>query len=139
MNRYVRDLQILAGVGSVIVAVLLVLAIRSPMHEPDWFHAIFDSFLATLLALGTWFAAGGQSAAIRANLRAAWRGGLLVGGVAFALGYIGPVLVHPDANQGPLLGIFFTGPAGFVVGVVAGLVWRLWTRTRRPDVTAPLE
>ena len=31
----------------------------------------------------------------------------------------------PDANQGPLLGIFITGPLGFILGGIGGLVYRL--------------
>lgn len=29
----------------------------------------------------------------------------------------------PEANHGPLLGIFITGPRGFLLGAVGGLVW----------------
>ncbi len=50
------------------------------------------------------------------------RWGAIIGGVAFLCGFVGPVLVNPDANQGPLLGIFITGPGGFVLGLVFGLV-----------------
>ncbi|MBC7781731.1 MAG: hypothetical protein H7125_16680, partial [Proteobacteria bacterium] len=39
----------------------------------------------------------------------------------FLVGFVGPILVVPEANQGPLLGIFFTGPLGVVVGLVWGL------------------
>ncbi len=42
--------------------------------------------------------------------------------MGFVLGFVGPIVVTPDANQGPLLGIFITGPAGFVLGLVFGLV-----------------
>jgi hypothetical protein len=50
----------------------------------------------------------------------ALRWGLLVGGVGFALGFVGPIIVVPQANQGPLLGIFVTGPLGFLAGVAWG-------------------
>ncbi len=58
---------------------------------------------------------------------------MLVGGVCFAAGFFGPMILAPGANQGPLLGIFFTGPLGFALG----LVWGLWRefRRRRPIVT----
>jgi hypothetical protein len=36
----------------------------------------------------------------------------------FAAGFIGPMVFAPDANQGPLVGIFITGPAGFALGAV---------------------
>jgi hypothetical protein len=49
---------------------------------------------------------------------------LTVAWIAFLFGFVGPMFVVPDANQGPLLGIFYTGPAGFVVG----LVWAQWRK-----------
>ena len=55
---------------------------------------------------------------------------LVVGGIAFAIGFFGPIVWAPEANQGPLLGIFITGPAGFVLGLAGGIAWE-WMR-RRP-------
>ncbi|HEX5010885.1 MAG TPA: hypothetical protein VFY71_10830 [Planctomycetota bacterium] len=55
-----------------------------------------------------------------------WRGesvlgfAAAVGGAGFAAGFFGPLIVTPEANQGPLLGIFFTGPAGLLLGLVWG-------------------
>lgn len=45
-----------------------------------------------------------------------------VGGIAFAAGFIGPVLFS-DSNLGPLLGIFVTGPVGFLVGALIGIAY----------------
>jgi len=45
------------------------------------------------------------------GLAATW--GCIVGFVGFAIGFFGTMLWAPDANQGPLLGIFVTGPFGF--------------------------
>ena len=47
---------------------------------------------------------------------------LAVGGIAFAAGFIGPVLLS-DSNLGPLLGIFVTGPIGFLAGALIGIVY----------------
>lgn len=47
----------------------------------------------------------------------------VVGGICFAVGFVGPIIFKPEANQGPLLGIFITGPLGFVFGMGIG-VWR---------------
>ena len=52
-------------------------------------------------------------------------GGVIIGGIGFALGFFGPIIATPDSPQGPLLGIFITGPLGFVVGVIAGFVYGL--------------
>jgi hypothetical protein len=45
----------------------------------------------------------------------------VVGAVAFLAGFFGPIYLSPGSNQGPLLGIFVTGPYGFVIGALAGL------------------
>lgn len=55
---------------------------------------------------------------------------LVVGGVAFLAGFVGPIVFTPEANQGPLLGIFFTGPAGFVAGLVWGAMRAMARRQR---------
>jgi hypothetical protein len=47
---------------------------------------------------------------------------VLLGVVGFLLGFVGPMLLSPGANQGPLLGIFITGPLGVLGGFVAGIV-----------------
>ena len=52
-------------------------------------------------------------------------GAVLFGGVGFTAGFFGPMIFAPAANQGPLLGIFITGPAGVLMGALAGLVYGL--------------
>jgi hypothetical protein len=51
---------------------------------------------------------------------------VVVGVASFLAGFAGPILLDPKSPQGPLLGIFFTGPlgalAGAVVGAIIGLV-----------------
>jgi hypothetical protein len=54
----------------------------------------------------------------------------VVGGIAFAAGFFGPIVFTPEANQGPLLGVFITGPLGFVLGMGIG-VWREARRAAR--------
>ncbi|WP_263588878.1 hypothetical protein [Sphingopyxis sp. GC21] len=55
-----------------------------------------------------------------AILKAAARTGCLLGAIGFAGGFFGPMIFTPDANQGPMLGIFITGPIGFLLGLLAG-------------------
>lgn len=47
---------------------------------------------------------------------------LVVGGVSFIAGFILP-LYFSTSNLGPLLGIFYTGPVGTLVGPLIGIVW----------------
>jgi hypothetical protein len=57
-----------------------------------------------------------------------WRGetpigfALFVGGISFLAGFVGPMILAPGANQGPLLGILITGPVGLVVGLLWGML-----------------
>jgi hypothetical protein len=55
-------------------------------------------------------------------LAGAGLGALAVGGIGFVLGFFGPMLVMRDSNQGPLIGIFVTGPLGAVIGAIGGAV-----------------
>ena len=52
---------------------------------------------------------------------------LFVGGIAFLIGFIGPMIVYPEANQGPLFGVFYGGP----VGTLLGLLWGIERARRR--------
>jgi len=51
-----------------------------------------------------------------------WGFAAFVGAITFLLGFFGPLPITPEANQGPLLGIFITGPLGFVFGWIWGLM-----------------
>ena len=55
--------------------------------------------------------------------------GFIVGGIGFAAGFFGPMILDPSSGNGPLLGIFITGPGGFVVGCLIGAVMD-WRRKR---------
>ena len=58
--------------------------------------------------------------------------GAILGVIGFLGGFVGPVIFTPEANQGPLLGIFITGPLGSLLGAVGGFVY---ARNRRSPAT----
>ena len=74
---------------------------------------------AAVLAGLVWKATDGEAKGVLAT-SLTWAGA--VGAVGFSGGFFGPMIVTPDANQGPLLGLLITGPLGCVVGAIAGLV-----------------
>jgi hypothetical protein len=43
-----------------------------------------------------------------------------MGVTGFVCGFLGPIVLNPSANQGPMMGIFITGPGGAVLGAVLG-------------------
>lgn len=66
---------------------------------------------------------------------------LILGAAGFAAGFLGPMIFIPEANQGPMVGIFVSGPGGVALGLLllgvcalfkvsARMQWRLlWTTT----------
>ncbi len=85
-------------------------------------------YVVTLLgaAFGGWAGSRGGSVT-------RWTGGLalLVGAIGFAGGFFGPLLFQKDSPQGPLFGIFATGPYGAILGAIIGLVIAV-IRQRQP-------
>jgi hypothetical protein len=56
----------------------------------------------------------------------------VLGITGFLCGFIGPMVLAPDANQGPMVGIFISGPGGVLLGVILGGLVKLagWTPSR---------
>ena len=104
---------------------LLQLANLSP-----WISFAAALFVAAVIARYVWV----QTQPLRAGLaRSVLLGALVTGASAFSLGFFGPIVFTPSANQGPLLGIFITGPLGFLLGAVGGAIhWFV----RKPRGTA---
>jgi len=46
----------------------------------------------------------------------------------FLSGMIGPMVLSPESNLGPIIGVLFSGPAGLLLGVVACILARLAPR-----------
>lgn len=94
--------------------------------NPYWVRILVSLLLAQ--AAG-WFVWRSSAATNTGIVRSVLSGALILGGLGFAAGFFGPIILDPEANQGPLLGLFFTGPLGFVVGGLGGFV--LWLKRRR--------
>ncbi|HWA27209.1 MAG TPA: hypothetical protein VG734_16250 [Lacunisphaera sp.] len=50
---------------------------------------------------------------------------VLLGLAGFCAGFFGPLVFVPEANQGPLVGIFLTGPGGAALGLLLWLLMKL--------------
>lgn len=55
-------------------------------------------------------------------VRSMTMGALVTGACGFSAGFFGPMIFVPSANQGPLLGIFITGPLGLILGGAGGAI-----------------
>ena len=112
-------------------AVLLLNEVIARYPESDWITPAWgrkgDALCAVLAGRFLWTRTG-DAARQRGLLAAMGSGALALGGIGFCAGFFGPLLLAPDANQGPLLGLFITGPLGFLLGGIGGLFY--WLRHR---------
>ena len=117
-------LRVVAGILATLLTLLALLALRQLLaHSTGLLGVIVTSCAAALAVVTGWFAARGHRAASRVAMGITCLGGSIGGGVAFTAGFFGPMFLSPNSNQGPLLGVFVTGPIGFILGLVTGFLW----------------
>ncbi len=131
--------RILAGLLALVPTGIALLGLRSQFiglgYNP--IGAIIGLVGATAAVLCWWFALRGHVAESRKRMGFSGLGGIIFAGVGFTGGIADPLILAPNANQGPLLGIFITGPLGFVAGAVGGWLYAC-LRPRRPSVPTEL-
>jgi hypothetical protein len=110
-----KSVAVLAFFGAFLVAWLLALALLP--GGVAWAANLLALAAAFYVARQVWIgtAEGATSVPVMAGL-----GAVTLGGLGFVAGFFGPMIFAPEANQGPMLGIFITGPAGVVIGAIAG-------------------
>lgn len=104
----------MAGFGRFALVLLAALAgfIAANVVAGPWVGLV----AAAGLALAMWSGTGSTHPIVRgAVLGAGW-----CGVIGFVGGFVGPMLFAPDANQGPMLGLFITGPGGVLLGALCG-------------------
>lgn len=89
----------------------------SRLSSVSWFTLPFPLGLLTAVVLGAVWVA---SPASRPACRHALTRGIVAGSVLLVVGYVAPLILTPESNLGPLLGILCTGPLGFTVGTILG-------------------
>lgn len=93
-----------------------------PFIEARWIPDIISLLCAIGVGWYVWKKLGSAPAGL---ISSALVGAAVLGAVGFCAGFFGPIIFTPEANQGPLLGIFITGPLGFLLGAVGGVVYWL--------------
>jgi hypothetical protein len=120
-----KVLAVLAFFGTWFVVWMLTLVM--PLGSQAWLGSLVALAAAIYVSRRVWAGAaeGSSSVAVMAGL-----GAVILGGLGFVAGFFGPMIFAPEANQGPMLGLFITGPAGVVIGAIAGALY-----AKRRDVS----
>jgi len=111
-------LAVLAFFGTFFMVWMLMLLI--PLGGHVWIGSLVALAASIHVSRQVWngTAESSNSVAVMAGL-----GAVVLGGLGFVAGFFGPMIFAPEANQGPMLGLFITGPAGVVIGAIAGAVY----------------
>ena len=124
-----------AAALALILSTLVLYMVGRELARPDVASVILTAVIyapvAALALVCGWFALRGHVEESRAEMRAGCATGVAVGAVGLVAGVLGPVILTPNSNQGPLLGVLVTGPLGAAAGTVIGIVARR-ARRRRP-------
>jgi flagellar biosynthesis protein FliR len=93
-----------------------------PFLEQRWIPSIISLLCAMGVGRYVWRLLGSAPTGL---ISSTLFGAVVLGAIGFCAGFFGPMIFTPGANQGPLLGIFITGPLGFVLGGVGGFAYGL--------------
>lgn len=88
--------------------------------SPTWLSAAFSFACASLVAWFTWKLVSGEKTGTGI---AVIGGALMLGGLCFIVGFLGPMAFAKDTNQGPLIGIFIATPLGVIIGAIGGYIY----------------
>lgn len=125
-----------AALGVLLLLRAATLIVGAAPGRIDLLTVCAAAFCTVASAYLWWFALRGNRHESRRWMWAGIRPGLMVGAIGLVLGTIGPMILAPDANQGPLLGCLVAFPVGVLLGTVIGLI--LYSRRRKRATTAPV-
>lgn len=131
MHKLARILLLLVVVLAVYCFVYWLPFAFVAQEQRQWVASLTALLCAVLAGRFVWTRSADPG---RSPLVAMTYGALALGGIGFCVGFFGPLLLAPEANQGPLLGLFITGPLGFVLGAIGGFLYWLWHRDRSSSV-----
>jgi hypothetical protein len=128
MRTFLRILgTFVSAVATFYFALFLIGAILVSAHLPPWISPVVSILISIAVARFIWAHIGSPRPGLA---RSVGIGALMTGAIAFCAGFFGPIIFTPSANQGPLLGIFITGPLGLILGGIGGAFYWLIRRNR---------
>lgn len=99
--------------------------------QQRWIPSIVSLVCAAVVGWYVWTKLGSLPSDLISSILL---GGAVLGGIGFCGGFFGPLVLAPEANQGPLLGIFITGPLGLLFGAVGGVIY-WWAKRKKAEAS----
>ncbi|SFM38639.1 hypothetical protein [Nitrosomonas communis] len=93
-----------------------------PFTEHSWIPVLLSFMCAFGVGKYSWEKLGTLP---EGPISSIFLGAIALGSISFCAGFFGPMIITPEADQGPLLGIFITGPVGFLIGGISGFIYWL--------------
>ena len=87
---------------------------------PSWMSVTLALFSAILAGWYTWQLVAGEKVGVGVSVIC---GALMLGGLGFIIGFLGPMIVAKDTSQGALVGVLMTAPLGVILGAIGGYIY----------------
>lgn len=87
---------------------------------PAWLSGAVSFACAALAAWSAWQLVTGKKTGA---IVAVTGGALILGGLFFTIGFLGPMVISKDTSQGPMIGLFIAAPLGVIIGAIGGYVY----------------
>lgn len=87
---------------------------------PAWLSGAVSFACAVLAAWSAWQLVTGKKTGA---IVAVTGGALILGGLFFTIGFLGPMVISKDTSQGPMIGLFIAAPLGVIIGAIGGYVY----------------
>ena len=117
-------IQILKPIVSLLMFLIVLFFISTILtittSYPTWLCIAFSSACALLAGWFTWKLVAGEKTNVTVAIIS---GALILGGLCFTIGFLGPMAFAKDTSQGPLIGIFIAAPVGVIMGAIGGYVY----------------
>lgn len=117
-------IQILRPVIVLLMFLIVLFFIRTILsittEYPGWLSTTFSLACAALAGWYTWKLVSGERVGVSVSVIS---GALMLGGLCFTVGFLGPMAFVKDTSQGPLIGIFIAAPLGVIMGAIGGYVY----------------
>ena len=84
---------------------------------PSWASVTLALANAVLVGWYSWKLVAGEKIGVGVSVIC---GALMLGGLGFIIGFLGPMIVAKDTSQGPLVGVFIAVPIGVILGSIGG-------------------